>query len=615
VVSGALKLKSGVSLDHESEPSVAVKVTATDAGGFATSKDISIAVNNVNEAPTDLTFVGNAAASSNVLALNNGSTTQYAQVANFSAFPKDAVTVEVRFTAVNPAAEPTLFSYNVQGSDNEFVIIEQSGALRVGVNGTLVSTGIGRSALFDGDQHMVSVSWEKQTGALKVYVDGVQKFAGSVSNGVPISAGGTLVFGQEQDAVGGGFTASQIFKGTIDEIRIFDDVRTPQEIAANATTKLANPSSEQGLVSNWQMNPGGAGIVDESGNHRDLSLKNGAALQGVIHKGAVVGQITSVADPDSGDQFTYSLQSDPSGLFEVIGNQVQLKADTPVQVGNPQTYNLTIKVTDAGGNSYSESVSVKLAAGDGNDVISGAAGNDVLYGDAGDDTLNGGSGDDMLNGGIGNDALSGGDGADMLYGGAGNDQLDGGDGNDALYGGDGDDTLTGGVGNDTLDGGIGNDTLYGSDGDDTLTGGIGNDTLDGSAGHDALYGGDGNDVLRGGIGNDHIEGGAGNDTITGGTGNDTLYGGDGSDLFIFATGDGVDQVHGGAGGGWTDTLDLSGLGITVDNYGSEWTMTLTQGSCSWHDQHTANLTQDAEGVISLNDGTQIHFHQIERLIA
>jgi hypothetical protein len=42
---------------------------------------------------------------------------------------------------------------------------------------------------------------------------------------------------------------------------------------------------------------------------------------------------------------------------------------------------------------------------------------------------------------------------------------------------------------------------------------------------------------------------------------------------------------------------------------------LTQGSCSWHDQHTANLTQDAEGVISLNDGTQIHFHQIERLIA
>ncbi len=52
VVGNQLKLKTGQALDFEAESSVLVTVTATDQGLLALPKDFTIAVTNVNEAPT-----------------------------------------------------------------------------------------------------------------------------------------------------------------------------------------------------------------------------------------------------------------------------------------------------------------------------------------------------------------------------------------------------------------------------------------------------------------------------------------------------------------------------------------------------------------------------------
>jgi hypothetical protein len=51
VVSSQLKLKSGVSLDHETEPSVNLNVTSTDGAGHSIQHAFTISVANVNEAP------------------------------------------------------------------------------------------------------------------------------------------------------------------------------------------------------------------------------------------------------------------------------------------------------------------------------------------------------------------------------------------------------------------------------------------------------------------------------------------------------------------------------------------------------------------------------------
>ena len=54
VVDGQLKLKDGVSLDHEAGQSVSVDVMATDAAGATYTETFEISVTDINEGPTDI---------------------------------------------------------------------------------------------------------------------------------------------------------------------------------------------------------------------------------------------------------------------------------------------------------------------------------------------------------------------------------------------------------------------------------------------------------------------------------------------------------------------------------------------------------------------------------
>ncbi len=239
-----------------------------------------------------------------------------------------------------------------------------------------------------------------------------------------------------------------------------------------------------------------------------------------------------------------------------------------------------------------------LAAGVGNDTLSGLGGIDWLYGDAGNDSLDGGSETDAVWGGSGNDIVVGGDGGDGLQGETGNDSLYGGTGVDWLFGGDDGDRLEGGAdtdalfgefgsdllygdtGNDNLDGGYGADALYGGQGVDWLYGSFDNDSLYGGTETDALFGQEGNDLLDGGDGGDNLDGGIGDDILTGGTGNDWLYGQAGQDLLTGGDNDDVlwggadsDALTGGAGGDHLDGGDgddrlTGGTGRDVYNGGA-----------------------------------------------
>lgn len=202
------------------------------------------------------------------------------------------------------------------------------------------------------------------------------------------------------------------------------------------------------------------------------------------------------------------------------------------------------------------------------EAVIGSAFSDVLIGSDSSDMLNGGAGDDYMNGRDGNDVMIGGEGADILDGGDGTDMADysdssegvqvrlwngtgvGGDSEgdelisiEDLQGSDHADLLIGDdATNNWIWGGDGGDDIFGLDGDDVLIGEDGNDGLWGGAGSDSLYGGEGDDSLMGGEGDDFLSGGDGNDTIEGGAGADNMYGGDGNDTFVFAIGDGADQI-------------------------------------------------------------------------
>ncbi|MCJ2180045.1 right-handed parallel beta-helix repeat-containing protein [Novosphingobium album (ex Hu et al. 2023)] len=181
----------------------------------------------------------------------------------------------------------------------------------------------------------------------------------------------------------------------------------------------------------------------------------------------------------------------------------------------------------------------------------------------GDTHIAAGDGNDILTGGLYHNELAGGGGADVYYVNGTGDVVveEANAGIDTVYaaidytltdnvevlrmaaegltgtgnaldnrmiGTDGHDTFYGMDGNDTVQAGGGNDEIHGGNGDDILKGEDGNDTIFGDAGNDRILGGDGNDVIYGGAGNDRIEGGAGVDI---------LWGGDGKDTFVFREGD------------------------------------------------------------------------------
>ncbi len=94
-------------------------------------------------------------------------------------------------------------------------------------------------------------------------------------------------------------------------------------------------------------------------------------------------------------------------------------------------------------------------------------------------------------------------------------------------------------------------------------------------------------------------------------GDDTLSGGLGSNRFIVGEGDGYDTIDGGAASGWTDSITLQNAGSSA--VGSAWTVQLTSGSEQSDDGSTKTFSNDAAGTITLEDGTQIDFQNIESI--
>ncbi|MEM8642589.1 MAG: cadherin domain-containing protein [Cyanobacteria bacterium P01_G01_bin.54] len=264
-----------------------------------------------------------------------------------------------------------------------------------------------------------------------------------------------------------------------------------------------------------------------------------------------------------GAGLSYSISGgDDAALFAidaVTGELSFLSApdfENPGDVGVNNTYNLQVTVTDAGGLTDSQDLTVTVTdvesecTCDSKHVLGG---HDNDYGQDSDDSLRGGSGNDTLFGGAGNDNLYGKDGNDTLFGGADNDTLhgdgdddllDGCEGDDILRGGTGDDDLFGGAGNDILNGEKGHDNLFGGAGNDSLRGKNGDDLLNGGAGEDSLLGGHGNDTLLGGADDDTLYGDRGDDLLNGGLGNDYVNGGKGADIYVLEVGAGFDTFAG-----------------------------------------------------------------------
>ncbi len=135
----------------------------------------------------------------------------------------------------------------------------------------------------------------------------------------------------------------------------------------------------------------------------------------------------SATDPE-GNGVTFSLKSNPGGLFALSGGKLSLAKKLDFE--KAQSHTVVVVAKDGAGLATTQKITI--------DVLDAV---EAKTGTAHADTLRGGIGRDKLSGGAGNDALWGGHGDDRLLGGAGNDKLIGGGGADDLFGGAGADTF------------------------------------------------------------------------------------------------------------------------------------------------------------------------------
>ena len=117
----------------------------------------------------------------------------------------------------------------VTGAMTGYLIHLVPNVVRVNLKGQLLD--VNAPGINDGDFHHIALV-RHSSGLNQVYVDGVLKGTGSLPVGPLVIDQNGLWLGQEQDCVGGCFSASQAFTGVIDEVEIFNRALTAAEVRA-----------------------------------------------------------------------------------------------------------------------------------------------------------------------------------------------------------------------------------------------------------------------------------------------------------------------------------------------------------------------------------------------
>jgi serralysin len=344
--------------------------------------------------------------------LNAGTTAdQYAVVANYNGLGGNGGAVEFSIEMLVdvsrlPSQEIDFFTYgNAQTANALGVRGIPNGNIFVIYRGVERDTGLSTSLLTTGE-HRLSLTWDGRAASVNdptanrfvLYIDGMQAYAGNINGLSPtvtqsssLTTGGTLIFGQEQDTVGGGFQPGQIFAGTLADIRVFNTVRTDAEIAANAFAPLADPANTAGLVSNWQAVAGNSATMINTRGGAALTLVNAPSVTTFgnwdtdnLSGGAGSDILDGGAGNDTLDGGTGIDFASYSAVAPSAGGITATLANGSATINDRQGGTDTLVNIEG------------LIGTNSNDTLTGGAGDQWFRGQGGNDTLNGGAGSDWV---------------------------------------------------------------------------------------------------------------------------------------------------------------------------------------------------------------------------
>jgi len=144
-------------------------------------------------------------------------------------FPSTGITASFWMLSSDITHQGTPLSYATSSTENMFLVVDYKN-FEINVNN--ISTDDTGVSANDGTWHNIAVTWRSSDGEVKVYKDGSPSYSDVLSMGASMENDGSLVFGQEQDIVGGGFQSFQAFIGVLDDIRIYNRALSEAEIGS-----------------------------------------------------------------------------------------------------------------------------------------------------------------------------------------------------------------------------------------------------------------------------------------------------------------------------------------------------------------------------------------------
>ena len=217
-------------------------------------------------------------------------------VSQYQDFPTSNITVSfwMKPEASNDAG---IFSYAIgnQSKANEFLVYNQNN-IRIFTTGASWTTGV---SFNDGNWHHLAVTRRASDGETRLYKDGAFVTSSTLKAGYALHQDGYLVLSEDQDFLGGGYDPGQAFIGSLANMRIWNTVRTDEDILNDWKKSLHG--MHPGLVGSWRFNNINGSIVYEdsaAGNRGEL--RNGAEciIPGTAPSGNIIDEFYTVTDED-----------------------------------------------------------------------------------------------------------------------------------------------------------------------------------------------------------------------------------------------------------------------------------------------------------------------------